>query len=418
MANASVRRPRDTMCGCDQVCGFPVVDTLHSPTLLILMTILMGLMSLVMATVWRINRPVPGLTWWSLAHGLGFLACLELLLRGHWPAVVSVALAQGLLLGMGYFIFVGARRHVGEPHPPHWIGALMIGAVTSVAVYFTSVHPDFTARFLIHSLSLGVLFVLTAQAMAKGGVRAYPARYLLAAVSLLHGLFMLGRPWLFSFDLSGPMSLARMTAISPFILLESAVAMNVMAFCVLLLVAEYSHGELRRLVDRDELTGVHSRRAFLHRLQQLSDGGGQRPALPILVIDLDHFKRINDTWGHSAGDDALRHFVEVAQRCMRVQDTMGRLGGEEFAVLLPRASVEQAQGVAERLRGLLADHPLRLTDENVRLTASIGVTVLLPGESPEVALGRADQAMYRAKSEGRNRVVSMLAPLVTEVRVA
>ena len=96
---------------------------------------------------------------------------------------------------------------------------------------------------------------------------------------------------------------------------------------------------------------------------------------------------------------------------MRVQDTMGRLGGEEFAVLLPRASVEQAQGVAERLRKLLVDHPLRLTDENVALTASIGVTLLRPGESPEVALGRADQAMYQAKSEGRNRVVSVLAPV-------
>lgn len=406
------------MCGCDQVCSLPAVDPLHSPTLLILMTILMGVMSLVMATVWRINRLVPGMAWWGLAHGLGFLACLELLTRGGWPDVVSVALAQGLLLGMGYFIYVGARRHVGEPHPPHWIGALMIGVVTSVAVYFTTVHPDFSARFLIHSLSLGVLFVLTAQAMAKGGARAYPARYLLAAVCLLHGLFMLGRPWLFAFELNGPMSLARMTSISPFILLESAVAFNVMAFCVLLLVAEYSHGELRRLVDRDELTGVHSRRAFLHRLQQLSDGGWQRPALPILVIDLDHFKRINDTWGHSAGDDALRHFVEIAQRCLRVQDTMGRLGGEEFAVLLPRASAEQAQGVAERLRELLAAHPLRLINENVRLTASIGVTVLLPGESPEVALGRADQAMYQAKSEGRNRVVSVLAPLVAEVRVA
>lgn len=382
------------------------------------MTILMGLMSLVMAAVWRINRFVPGLTWWILAHGLGFLACLELLTRGRWPDVVSVALAQGLLLGMGYFIYVGARRHVGDPHPPHWIGALMIGVVTSVAVFFTTVHPDFSSRFLVHSLALGVLFVLTAQAVAKGGAREHPARYLLATASLLHGLFMLGRPWLFTFDLDGPMSLARMTAISPFILLESAVAFNVMAFCVLLLVAEHSHGELRRLVDRDELTGVHSRRAFLHRLQQLSEGGGQRPALPILVIDLDLFKRINDTWGHSAGDEALRHFVEVAQRCMRVQDTMGRLGGEEFAVLLPRASVEQAQGVAERLRGLLVEHPLRLTEDNVRLTASIGVTVLLPGESPELALGRADQAMYQAKSEGRNRVVSVLAPLVTEVRVA
>lgn len=382
------------------------------------MTILMGLMSLVMAAVWRINRLVPGLTWWSLGHGLGFLACLELLTRGRLPDMVSVALAQGLLLGMGYFIYVGARRHVGDPHPPHWIAALMIGVVTSVAVFFTTAHPDFSARFLIHSLSLGVLFILTAQAVAKGGARQHPARYLLATASLLHGLFMLGRPWLFAFEMEGPMSLARMSAISPFILLESAVAFNVMAFCVLMLVAEHSHGELRRLVDRDELTGVHSRRAFLHRLHQLSEGGVERPALPILLIDLDHFKRINDTWGHSAGDDALRHFVEVAQRCMRVQDTMGRLGGEEFAVLLPRASVEQAEGVAERLRKLLVDHPLRLTDENVALTASIGVTLLRPGESPEVALGRADQAMYQAKSEGRNRVVSVLAPVVSGVRVA
>ena len=382
------------------------------------MTILMGLMSLVMATVWRINRLAPGLSWWSLAHGFGFLACLEFLTRGRLPEVASVALAQGLLLGMGYFIYVGARRHVGDPPPPHWIGALMIGVLTSVAVFFTAAHPDFAARFLIHSLSLGVLFVLTAQAVAKGGASRYPARYLLATFSLLHGLFMLSRPWLFSFELDGPMTLARMSAISPFILLESAVAFNVMAFCVLLLVAEHSHGELRRLVDRDELTGVHSRRAFLQRLQQLSEGGHERQALPILLIDLDHFKRINDTWGHGAGDDALRHFVAVAQRCMRIQDTMGRLGGEEFAVLLPRASVEQAQGVAERLRKLLADHPLRVSGESVSLTASIGVTLLRPGESPDVGLGRADEAMYQAKSQGRNRVVSVLAPVVAGVKAA
>ena len=383
------------------------------------MTILMGLMSLIMAIVWRINHRVPGLAWWGLAHGLGFLACLEFLTRGRLPSVVSVALAQGLLMGMGYFIYVGARRHVGATRPPHWVGALVIGAVAAVAVFFTAVIPDFSARFVFHSLSLGALFVLTARVMASGGASLFPARYLLAAVSFLHGLFMLARPWLFFIGLSGPMTLERMSSISPFILLESAVAFNVMAFCVLLLVAEYSHGELRRLVDRDELTGVHSRRAFLHRLHQLSEGGAERPDLPIMLIDLDHFKRINDTWGHSAGDDALRHFVAIAQRCMRVQDTMGRLGGEEFAVLLPRASAEQAQSVAERLRGLLAEHPLRLgADERVALTASIGVTLLRPGESPDVALGRADHAMYQAKSEGRNRVVSVLNPVVAGVRAA
>jgi diguanylate cyclase (GGDEF)-like protein len=393
-------------------------DPLHSPTLLILMTILMGLMSIVMAIVWRVNRRVPGMGWWILAHALGFLGCLEVLSRGRLPDVVSVALAQGCLLAMGYFIYVGARRHVGLNHPPHWIGALMIAVVTSVAVFFTQVHPDFAARFLIHSLALGVLFVLTAQVVARGGSRDHPARYVLAGASLLHGLFMLTRPWLFTFDVDGPLTLARMATMSPYILLESAVAFNVMAFCVLLLVAEHSTGELRRLVDRDELTGVHSRRAFLHRLQQLCEGGVDRAALPILVVDLDHFKRINDTWGHSAGDEALRHFVEIAQRCLRVQDTMGRLGGEEFAVLLPRASAEQAHGVAERLRRLLCEHPLRLTDANVALTASIGVTMMRPGESPELALGRADQAMYQAKSEGRNRVVAMLGPVVSGVRVA
>lgn len=382
------------------------------------MAILMGLMCLVMAAVWRINRRVPGLTWWSLAQGLGFLACVEFMSRGRLPNALSVALAHGLLLGMGYFSYLGARRHVGEHEPARWVGALVIGAPTAASVFFTVVHPDFAARFLLQSLSLGVMFILTAHMVARGGPRELPARYILGAAALLHGLFLLARPWLFTFDLQGPMTLARMTAISPYVLLESAVAFNVMALCVLLLVAEHSHGELRRLVDRDELTGVHSRRAFLQRLHQLSEGGDDRPTLPILVIDLDHFKRVNDTWGHSAGDDALRHFVAVAQRCLRVQDTMGRLGGEEFAVLLPRACVEQAEVVAERLRKLLADHPLRLTDENVALTASIGVTVLRPGESPEVALGRADQAMYQAKSEGRNRVVSLLAPVMAGVRAA
>lgn len=382
------------------------------------MTILMGLMCLVMAVVWRINRRVPGLAWWSLAHGLGFLACLEFMSRGRLPDAMSVALAHGLLLGMGYFIYLGARRHVGERDPALWVGALTVGVPTVASMFFTGVHPDFAARFLLHSLSLGVMFILTAHMVARGGPREHPARYILGAAALLHGLFLLGRPWLFTFDLQGPMTLARMTAISPYVLLESAVAFNVMALCVLMLVAEHSNSELRRLVDRDELTGVHSRRAFLQRLQQLSDGGLERPALPILLIDLDHFKRVNDTWGHGAGDDALRHFVDVAQRCMRVQDTMGRLGGEEFAVLLPRASVEQAQGVAERLRKLLVDHPLRLAEENVALTASIGVTVLRPGETPETALGRADQAMYQAKSEGRNRVVSLLAPVVVGVKVA
>lgn len=390
---------------------------LHSPTLLVMTTVLLGLMSAVMAAVWRINRRVPGLACWALAHALGFLCALEVVLRGRLPEVVSVVLAQGLLLSMTYLSLVGVRQHVGESPSSHVPGGLAILAVLGISAYFTEVQPNFEARFLVYSVASGVMFMLVALSVTKGGVREHPARHILAVACALHGGFLLARPWLFTFDVKGPMRMDQVSVVAGPVLLESVVALNVIALCLLLLVSEYTNAELRRLVDRDALTGVFSRRAFLHRLQQAVEGPG-RSVVPLLLIDLDHFKRINDTWGHGGGDEALRHFVAIASRCLRLHDTMGRLGGEEFAVMLPRTSHEQACQVAERLRLLLETQPLLLGEEAVTLTVSIGVTMHLPGESAEAALGRADQAMYLAKTQGRNRVASLLMPVVASMRVA
>jgi diguanylate cyclase (GGDEF)-like protein len=382
---------------------------LHSPTILALAIVLMGLMTVVMAAVWGMNRRVPGLGHWALAQGLGFLCAIEVASRGLLPEATSVVLAQGLLLCMAYMGLVGARAHVGHAPMSHWPAALAILAVLSVSVYFTKVRPDFAARFLVFSVASGVFFILMALSVARGSVREHPARHVLAAACGLHGTFLVARPWLFSFGSQGPMSLEQVSAVAAPILMESVVALNVIALCLLLLVAEYTNGELRRLVDRDALTGVLSRRAFLERFQLESERPG-RLALPLLVIDLDHFKRINDTWGHGCGDEALRHFVAIASRCLRVHDTMGRLGGEEFVVMLPRTTHEQACSVAERLRALLEQAPLQRLQGRVSLTASIGVTLHLPDEPGEAALSRADQAMYLAKSQGRNRVASLLQP--------
>lgn len=164
--------------------------------------------------------------------------------------------------------------------------------------------------------------------------------------------------------------------------------------------------ELRRMVATDALTGAYTRRHFLdvaRRETRRADRSGTPPA--ILLMDIDHFKRINDTYGHAAGDDALRRFVQVCRRTLRDTDVLGRLGGEEFAALLPETDLATATQVAERLRTAVAKAQVVAEAGSFYMTASFGVTVYHSGnENIEQSLSRADHAMYTAKAEGRNRV--------------
>lgn len=123
------------------------------------------------------------------------------------------------------------------------------------------------------------------------------------------------------------------------------------------------------------------------------------------MIDIDHFKVVNDTFGHAAGDHVLRHLATLMKEDLRKIDTLGRLGGEEFAVILPGADSSAAEVFAERLRKQVAETPAVLDAWTIPLTISIGVTEIKPGDdSADDALTRADRALYRAKECGRNRV--------------
>ena len=193
--------------------------------------------------------------------------------------------------------------------------------------------------------------------------------------------------------------------------LEALVAIVLVAFVILMLTNEFTTSALRRLAEMDSLTSVFNRRAFLTLLDKaLSQARRTESELHVLVIDLDHFKRINDTWGHKCGDDVLRHFVGLAASCLRNEDVMGRLGGEEFAIVLPSANAAGAAAVAERLRALVASQPAMTEHGPITLTVSVGVTQCVMDESSETALQRADQAMYRAKELGRNQVHLQQAP--------
>jgi two-component system chemotaxis response regulator CheY len=163
------------------------------------------------------------------------------------------------------------------------------------------------------------------------------------------------------------------------------------------------------LATRDSLTGLPNRRALCdHARVELSRAARARTTVGLILMDLDHFKRINDQHGHAAGDEALRRVAEVLQRNKRDYDFTGRWGGEEFLVVLPSTSLEQSAMVAERIRKSMETMKLDLGGpEPVELRASLGVVCAPPVTPPvdfEDLLRQADSAMYRAKADGRNRV--------------
>jgi len=165
--------------------------------------------------------------------------------------------------------------------------------------------------------------------------------------------------------------------------------------------------ELERLAGTDPLTGAFNRRRFLEvGNAEMRRSKRYKHNFSVLMLDIDRFKAVNDTYGHSIGDLALKETVTVIQDAMRGQDTLGRLGGEEFAVIVPESGVEDAAAVAERIRASIAQIVIDTPDEPLSFTMSIGVSESdNDDDSVEDALKRADKALYAAKEQGRNQVV-------------
>ena len=165
---------------------------------------------------------------------------------------------------------------------------------------------------------------------------------------------------------------------------------------------------LHELATRDALTGLPNRREAMRLLaEELMRVQRDMSAASVLMLDVDHFKRINDTYGHAGGDSALKFCAQQISARLRAIDTCSRLGGEEFAVLLPGTDLGGARVIAERLRASLEAATMELDGQPLHMTVSIGAAQLRPTDADaDAALRRADAALYRAKSEGRNRVVT------------
>jgi diguanylate cyclase (GGDEF)-like protein len=165
--------------------------------------------------------------------------------------------------------------------------------------------------------------------------------------------------------------------------------------------------QLKEMASTDHLTGLANRRKyevlFTHEIQRARRSGSP---LSVCIMDLDHFKNINDTYGHGAGDEVLRSLAQLMKHKLRPMDVVGRLGGEEFIILLPETNVEQAAIIATRLLDALAATEIDVGKAVIKVTATIGISALLTHDTDfNTIIARADEALYRGKNAGRNRVV-------------
>lgn len=377
---------------------------MHSPTLVAIAAILMVLMTFMLLAAWRLNPHIPGLKGWTLAFGCGLLVCLNLLLRdsGHeWLMVIMTQLSSFLLAWLN---LAAARRYLGLRALPVLAGVAGAVSVLACALYFTLLEVNQGARFLLQSTTAGLLFLMAARQMATGGVREYPARYLFAAISGSHGLFLLLRPWLFRLGEHGMFDRHGTLVVSHLAVVESIIAVVMLGFSVVMLANEQVTQALKHMADRDPLTGTYNRRAFMNMLEKATHYSS-RLGFPVsvLLIDLDHFKRINDTWGHERGDKVLQLVSAILQSNMRENDLVARFGGEEFVILLTNIALKDAEAIARQIQ-LDIGSSNDILPSGSRMTMSFGLSSITQAFQFERALKEADQLLYQAKNAGRDRV--------------
>ncbi|MBA9843967.1 MAG: GGDEF domain-containing protein [Ralstonia sp.] len=347
-----------------------------------------------------------GIAEWFGANLAVVVALPLILLRGKIPDGLSVVVANVLLALGGAAYYAGCARFLGRR--PQW--PILLAGVTAVGVaviYWRYAVDSIPMRVFSTTLFSGAFCTALVWMLLRhspAGRSTYPYR-VTAIIAFVFGVCQLirGVYFLTLHAASNPSMFA--TAGSVLLLVVAAAIMPILSMSAMLMVHDALLADARDAANRDFLTGALSRQGF-EALARRHVGRVLRHARPLalLILDLDHFKRINDTLGHAAGDAVLRAFVQMAQAQLRPTDVLGRIGGEEFALLLPDTDSGNAMHLADRLRKAAAAHVVMAGAQSCRYSLSGGVAVWQPGESFDRLSARADRALYDAKYQGRDRI--------------
>jgi diguanylate cyclase (GGDEF)-like protein len=371
--------------------------TLDVRTIVVLLIVSSVLMTLTLAAGARAGRG-GGFAKWNIGLGLYALGWLLVAARGTFPDIVTHAFADALLLA-GLCHQLGAVIEFSGGTPSRW---LLYAPAPLLFLAALPVMNDYPAFTLLVSLSYATAF-LAISATALRRTRG-DARWMLAASYAAGAVVLCVRAAaIYSAPAaqSGLYSGSAVHAIA-FATLFAITATGSIAF--LLMLRERAEAEIRHLAMFDPLTELFNRRAFVELAErELARARRAGSACAVLMMDLDHFKRVNDQFGHQAGDRVLREFAAIAKQNVRTEDVVGRYGGEEFCAVLPGVDRQRALEIAERVRQAVSRRPLgglpRVTTVSIGMSAAGTMTL-------DQAIARADEALYLAKQQGRNRVAA------------
>lgn len=346
-----------------------------------------------------------GLRHWAMGNFALMLGLLMNVNQDHIHHSLSVVLANGLMtLGIGV-TWLGVRAFKGTSQPQ--AGPILAALLVMLLLWIFRFHLDsLTARLGIASIVLATMSLLCARELLIPAEQPLRTGYWLAGgVALFCGLGLTLR------------AIASLSSLSPTVAisdnpLQSATLLGAMVAQIglasgFILMTHYRTAmALHRLSERDALTGTLNRRSLYEQaLQILSKASETQLPVTLIMLDADHFKRINDEFGHQTGDAVLCHMVARIRQHLRANDLLGRYGGEEFILILPGLDTDSAIQVAERIRLGLCNQPWHAEDTPVQLSISLGVACSdQQGYVFDILLGAADAALYQAKALGRNRV--------------
>ncbi|MBK3773568.1 diguanylate cyclase [Azospirillum brasilense] len=379
---------------------------LDTRTLVIVLVGIGVLLSIAAFLAWKAHRHITALAYWAGGALAGAAGMALVMLYGVWPPALVIPLSNALVAATYLLNWFGVRSFAGRPIP--WrSGLALLAALTAGNAWFVVMSNDVTARILVGSAGITGLSLLASLELWRMGPADQPrqAQRVTALVFLIHALFVAGRAVLTAWG--GPVDSVLMpNLVQSAGFLEAILAVTGWGFGFLAMTSERLQADLDRIGTIDPLTGAYNRRAFMkHAERELARSQRSGAPLTLLLLDLDRFKRVNDTFGHLAGDALLRLFSETVTARLRRTDLFGRYGGEEFCVLLPDTDRTGAAALAEALRRDVSARPLAFQDQEIAASVSIGIAACRSGEDLDTALAAADLALYRAKRNGRNQVV-------------
>ena len=373
-------------------------------TLFLLTIDVEAILGLLLLLVWVQSTRVHAVAWWASAHLMRAVSVMLYGLYGSVPDLLSIDLPNVLLFSSFGVTWNGARVFNGREALP---GSLIAGAgLWLLASQWPGFEPGSEVRGQLSALIIATYTWLTAHEFWRGRNEPLVSRWPAIVLFFTHGaMFLLRTPLnslLHGKDSDGLLSSAWLSVLS----LEAFLMTIATAFILLAMSKERTELRHKTAAMTDPLTGLLNRRAFLQDAESLlqQQTARDRP-IAVLLIDLDHFKSINDRFGHAVGDKVLQIFAKTTRGGLRQADLVGRLGGEEFTVVLADASLDNAYLVADRLRKAFAAGAAVVDGEAIYATASIGVAVIIdPRQDLAKLITLADQALYLAKARGRNRV--------------